>query len=108
MKRVLDEVLTPIGTQVLGMTRAYFDHYTDSLAEEPAAHDIADQLDRAAHDVRLAVHEAEINPEPMTSMIPALTQPLELQPPKGGNWILIGALMEDLRRIRLGLVPEEE
>lgn len=107
MKRVLDEVLTPIGTQVLGMTRAYFDHYTDSLSEEPAAHDIADQLDRAAHDVRLVVHQADINPEPMTSMIPALTEPLELRPPKGGNWILIGALMEDLRRIRLGLVKDE-
>ncbi|MGO1544922.1 MAG: FUSC family protein [Gulosibacter sp.] len=107
MKRLLDEVLSPISTQVLGMTRAYFDHYSDSLADEPATHDIADQLDRAAHDVRLAVHEADVNPDPMTSMIPALTAPLELRPPQGGNWILIGALMEDLRRIRLGLVPEE-
>lgn len=108
MKRLLDDVLSPIGTQVLGMTRAYFDHYADSLADEPAAHDIADQLDRAAHDVRLAVHVADVNPEPMTSMIPALTAPLELRPPKEGNWILIGALMEDLRRIRLGLVKDRD
>lgn len=108
MQRLLDEVLTPIGTQVLGMTRAYFDHYTDSLADEPAAHDIADQLDRAAHDVRLAVYEADVNPEPMTSAIPALTKPLEMRPPTGGNWILIGSLMEDLRRIRLGLTKGDE
>ncbi|MDJ1372735.1 FUSC family protein [Gulosibacter molinativorax] len=107
MKRLLEKVLMPIGTQVLGMTRAYYDHYTDSLAEEPFAHDIADQLDRAAHDVRLAVHEADVNPNPLTSMVPALTAPLEMRPPKEGNWILIGALLEDLRRIRLGLVKED-
>lgn len=107
MRRLLDEVLGPIGIQVLGMTRAYFDHYSDTLAEEPAAHDIADQLTRAAHDVRLAVYEAEVSPDPLTSAIPALTKPLEMQPPTGGNWILIGALMEDLRRVRLGLVKDE-
>ena len=60
---------------------------------------IRDRLRRQAHDVRLAVFEADVNPEPITSAIPALTAPLQIRPPKSENWILIGSLMEDQRRI---------
>ena len=66
----------------------------------------AEQLRRAAHDVRLAVHLADVDPEPMTSALPALTSPLVVSPPKSGHWILIGSLMEDLRRIRAELIEE--
>ncbi|UOQ87973.1 FUSC family protein [Agromyces endophyticus] len=104
--RTLLERLSPIVTQVIGMTRATFDHYDPSLAEEPTVQAIAEQLRRAAHDVRLAVHLADVDPEPMTSAIPALTAPLVVTPPKSGHWILIGSLMEDLRRIRAELVEE--
>lgn len=101
--------LSPIVTQVIGMTRAYFDHYDDSLAEEPIAHAIAEQLHRAAHDVRLAAEVASlgIEPEPLTSAIPALTAPLVVKPPSSDHWILIGSLMEDLRRVREGLLDDE-
>ncbi|WP_139416150.1 FUSC family protein [Agromyces laixinhei] len=104
--RTLLERLGPIVTQVIGMTRAFFDHYDDALAEEPTVRAIAEQLRRAAHDVRLAVHLADVDPEPLTSAIPALTSPLVISPPKSGHWILIGSLMEDLRRIRSELVEE--
>jgi len=108
MRALLDR-LSPIVTQVIGMTRAYFDHYDDALAEEPTVHAIAEQLRRAGHDVRLAVQVADVAPEPSseTSAIPALTAPLRVKPPASGHWILIGSLMEDLRRIRDELVGEE-
>jgi hypothetical protein len=91
------------------MTRAYFDHYDDSIGEEPAVTAISDQLRRAGHDVRLAVQIAAVAPEPgtLTSAIPALTAPLVVRPPSSQHWILIGSLMEDLRRIRGGLVGDD-
>ena len=104
--RALLDRLSPIVTQVIGMTRAFFDHYDESLADEPTVRAIAEQLRRAAHDVRLAVHLADVDSEPMTSAVPALTSPLVVSPPKSGHWILIGSLMEDLRRIRGELVEE--
>jgi len=92
--------LSPIVTQVIGMTRAYADHYDDALHDEPTVRAIAEQLRRVAHDVRLAVRVAEPEPEPMTSETPALTSALVVTPPTSGHWILVGSLMEDLRRIR--------
>jgi uncharacterized membrane protein YccC len=103
MRTLLDR-LSPIVTQVIGMTRAFFDHYDAALADEPTVQAIAEQLRRAAHDVRLAVHLADVDPEPLTSAIPALTAPLVVSPPRSGHWILIGSLMEDLRRLRAALV----
>lgn len=107
MRSLIDR-LAPIVTQVIGMTRAYYDHYDDALADEPAVAAIAEQLRRAAHDVRLAVQLADVTSEPetLTSTIPALTAPLVIAPPASGHWILIGSLMEDLRRIREGLVDD--
>lgn len=106
--RELFTTLSPIVTQVIGMTRALFDHHDETLAEEPAVRAIAEQLQRAGHDVRLAVQIADVAPEPATktSTIPALTAPLKVAPPASGHWILIGSLLEDLRRIREELVGE--
>ena len=108
MRQLLDR-LSPIVTQTIGMTRAYFDHYDDSIGEEPVVAAIADQLRRAGHDVRLAMQIADIAPEPeaLTSAIPALTAPLVVRPPSSQHWILIGSLMEDLRRIHGGLLDED-
>ncbi len=107
--RVLLDRLTPILTQVIGITRAYYDHYDDALGEEPTIPAIAEQLRRAAHDVRLAGQRADARPEPeaLTSAIPALTSPLLIAPPASEHWVLIGSLVEDLRRIREELVAEE-
>jgi uncharacterized membrane protein YccC len=106
MRALLDR-LSPIVTQVIGMTRALVDHYDPALATEPTVQAIAEQLGRASHDVRLAVHLADVEPEPLTSAIPALTAPLEVRPPKTAHWILVGSLMEDLRRIREELLTDE-
>ena len=107
MRELLDR-LGPIVTQVIGMTRAYVDQYDDTLPAEPSVPAIAEQLHRAGHDVRLAVQLAEVvaEPEALTSAIPALTSPLEIRPPSSRNWVLIGSLTEDLRRIRAGLRDE--
>lgn len=106
--RTLLDTLGPIVTQVIGMSRAYFDHYDDTISEEPAVAAIAEQLRRAGHDVRLAVQIADVAPEPeaLTSAVPALTAPLTMRPPASDHWILIGSLMEDLRRIRGQLLGE--
>ena len=105
MRALLDR-LSPIVTQVIGMTRAVFDHYDPALAAEPTVQAIAEQLGRASHDVRLAVHLADVEPEPLTSAIPALTAPLVVRPPTSAHWILVGSLMEDLRRIREELLTD--
>ena len=107
LRDLLDQ-LGPIVTQLIGMTRAFADHYDEALHDEPTVRAIAEQLHRVAHDVRLAVRIAEPEPEPMTSETPALTSALVIAPPKSGHWILVGSLMEDLRRIREELVGQPE
>lgn len=104
--RELLEMLSPIVTQVIGMTRAFADHYDDTLHEEQTVRAIAEQLHRAAHDVRLAARVAEPEPEPLTSETPALTSLLVIAPPTSSHWILVGSLMEDLRRIHEELAGE--
>ncbi|RRJ87070.1 FUSC family protein [Gulosibacter macacae] len=106
MQTLLDDVLAPIVRRVVGMTRAVLDHHNESVPHELSALAIADQLHRASHDVRLVVYIAEVDPDPITSAIPALTAPLELRPPRSENWILIGSLTEDVRRVREILLGE--
>ncbi|WP_448811291.1 FUSC family protein [Agromyces bauzanensis] len=98
--------LSPMVTQLIGMTRAFADHYDETLHDEPTVRAIAEQLRRVAHDVRLAARVAEPEPEPLTSETPALTSALVIAPPTSGHWILVGSLMEDLRRIREELGAE--
>ncbi len=50
----LVERFSPVVTQTIGMTRAVYDGYEQTIADEPAVRAIAEQLHRAAHDVRLA------------------------------------------------------
>lgn len=97
----------PIVTQVIGMTRAVYDRYDDGLPDEPAVRAIAEQLRRAAHDVRRTVRRTQADPaEPPTASIPALTAPLAIAAPSSGHWILVGSLLEDLRRIHDALAEE--
>jgi uncharacterized membrane protein YccC len=97
----------PIVVQVIGMTRAVYDRYDAGLVAEPAVRAIAGQLDRAAHDARRTVRRTFPDPsEPETASIPALTAPLEIDAPSSGHWVLIGSLLEDLRRIHEALSDE--
>ena len=93
--------LNVLVTRVLGMTRAVHDHYDETLRVEPMVRAIGSELDRAAHDLRLlAAPRREPDAEPLTADLPALTAPLAIAVPHPEHWILIGALMEDLRRVR--------
>jgi uncharacterized membrane protein YgaE (UPF0421/DUF939 family) len=99
--------LRPIVTQVIGMTRAVYDRYDEGLVDEPAVGAIAEQLRRAAHDVRRVVRRTNPDPaNPPTASLPALTAPLAVGAPRSGHWILVGSLLEDLRRIHEALAPE--
>ena len=96
----LRDRFAPIVTQVIGMTRAFCDRYDDDLCHDPIVAEIAEQLHRAAHDARFLVRRADAGPEaPETTTIPALTRPMRVAKPTGDNWILVGSLLEDLRRV---------
>jgi len=95
--------LTILVTRVLGMTRAVRDNYRPSLITDPAIVEIAEELRRAAHDVRLLGRE-----EVTTAEIPLLTAPLQILRPNEEHWILIGSLLEDLRRVRAEIVGTED
>ena len=106
LERLADtlKLFGPIVTQVIGMTRAVYDRYDDGLHTEPAVRAIAEQLRRAAHDVRRTTRRAHPDPaDPPTASLPALTAPLAIAAPSSGHWILVGSLLEDLRRIHESL-----
>ena len=97
MQRLLDR-FTPVVTQVIGMTRAAYDSYEASIVEEPAVRAIAEQLHRAAHDVR---REFSLDSEARAPVDeePALTRPLQIRTPSALHWVLVGSLLVDLHRI---------
>ncbi|WP_210506060.1 FUSC family protein [Naasia sp. SYSU D00057] len=92
--------MEPLVTQVIGMARAVRDHWDASLSEVPASAGIAEELRRAAHDLRLLVEAGTETDDAGPEEPPALTRPLVIAAPPPGHWIVIGALMEDLRRVR--------
>ena len=100
--------LSTLVTRTIGMTRAVRDNYDTALVEDATVSRIALELDRAAHDVRLMAGRvggarkagAASEPAPITAELPALTAPLVIATPNPRNWILVGSLLEDLRRVR--------
>ena len=100
--RAMLDRFSPIVTQTIGMTRAFADHYDPSVAAEPVVRAIAEQLRRAAHDVRLITHDGQADPA-ASDLLPALTAPLTVRAPTSAHWMLIGSMMEDLRRIHESL-----
>ena len=101
--------LKPIINRVLGMTRAFHDHYDDDLTREPAMRAIAEELRRSAHDLRLLARDPEepvAEPSAETAGIPVLTAPLVIATPDPRHWVLMGSLMEDLRRIHTEIAGE--
>ena len=87
----------PIVTQVIGMSRALYDLYDPELVTDSSVIGMVREIRRAAHDLeRLVVPDnGEAAPEP-----PALTAPYTIPRPHPVHWVLIGSLMEDLRRVR--------
>jgi uncharacterized membrane protein YccC len=100
------ELLDRLGilvTRVMGMTRAVHENYRPSLITDPAIVEIAEELRRAAHDVRLLSRE-----DPTVTESPLLTAPLQILRPNAEHWILIGSLLEDLRRVRHEIQGSED
>ncbi len=94
----LVERFRPVVTQTIGMTRAVYDGYEQTIADEPAVRAIAEQLHRAAHDVRLAF-ALDAGPERVVDEEPALTRPLQIRTPSTMHWVLVGSLLMDLHRV---------
>ncbi|WP_368498850.1 aromatic acid exporter family protein [Herbiconiux sp. A18JL235] len=105
--RALQERLAVVVTRVLGMARALNDHFDDSLHREPMTGAIAEELRRAAHDLRLVMVHADLptgEAEVLGHEEPLLTSPVAALTPDSAHWILIGSLLEDLRRVREEIV----
>lgn len=102
--RTLLDQLAVLVNRTIGVTRAVRDNYDDSVVAEPGISQIAREFDRAGHDLRILVRDAGLpamgSEHPPTQEIPALTSPISVKAPSGANWILVGFLMENLRRIR--------
>ncbi len=96
--------LAVLVTRTIGVARGVLDNYEESIISEPGVSDISEEFIRAGHDLRILVRDAGLpamgQEHPATQEIPALTKPISVRAPSGGNWILIGFLLENLRRIR--------
>ncbi|GAA3866003.1 hypothetical protein GCM10022381_07110 [Leifsonia kafniensis] len=107
------ERLRALVTRSIGMVRALHDHYDHTLHREPTVQALSLELERAAHDLRLLARQDE-RPDERVSVEedweladdPALTAPLVIAAPPPQHWILIGSLMEDLRRVREEITGE--
>ena len=102
--------LSILVARTVGMARAVHDNFDESLLDDPIVDSIARELDRAAHDVRLLGQPrraAADRPEDIDIDIErALTSPLVVPTPDPRHWILVGSLLEDLRRIREEIIGE--
>lgn len=89
-----------IVTQVIGMSRALHDGYSPDLVDDPAVIGLAGEMRRAAHDLQQLGYSRDPK---LTDTVepPLLTSPYTIAVPNSEHWVLIGSLMEDLRRIRL-------
>ncbi|WP_430592792.1 FUSC family protein [Humidisolicoccus flavus] len=106
-------ILSILTNRAIGMARTVADHADGNGTSDPMMQMIARELDRVAHDVRLLVHvhgaptEATLE----TDAVPALTAPLIIPKPNPEHWVMIGALLEDVRQVRQSLslgFPEAE
>jgi uncharacterized membrane protein YgaE (UPF0421/DUF939 family) len=107
LKELQDRLRTLV-TRAIGMTRALRDHYDDSLHLEPSVQAFSLELSRAAHDFTLLARDATAPGSAQGGVTepPALTAPLVIATPHPQHWILIGSLMEDLRRVREEIVGD--
>ncbi len=93
-------------TRVSGMTRAMRDHYDDSLHREPVMGQISAELRRAAHDLRIRYVLAAPGDAVASDTGPLLTAPLVVVSPHPEHWVVIGSMLEDLRRVHEELTAE--
>lgn len=99
--------LTVLTNRVIGMSRSIADRFEPSLVADPTVQRIAAESRRIAHEVRALVDQQALDDGRTTSMPalegPALTTPIEVPAPHPTHWVLIGALLEDVRQARESL-----
>ena len=100
--------LDPIVNQIAGMTRAVYDNYDPELVEDPGIQGMTEEMRRAAHDLRILLDPDLVTVDDATTEpVPALTAPYTIPTPNPDHWVLIGSLMEDLRRLRNRILTGE-
>ncbi|WP_206446593.1 FUSC family protein [Agrococcus sp. KRD186] len=104
--------LTVLANRVIGMSRSIADRSEAflpdaSIAGEPTVRRIGIESRRIAHEVRALVDRQAHDDGRTTSMPaldgPMLTEPIEVPRPHPEHWVLIGALLEDVRQARESL-----
>ena len=104
--------LTVLANRVIGMARTIADREDAfaadaSVSREPTVRRIALEARRIAHEVRALVDQQALDDGRTTSMPaidgPLLTKPIEVPRPHPVHWVLIGALLEDVRQARESL-----
>jgi uncharacterized membrane protein YgaE (UPF0421/DUF939 family) len=110
-QKALLNQLAVLVTRTIGVSRGIHDNYIETVIKEPGISDISREFSKAGHDLRLLVRDAGLpamgQEHPATQEMPALTKPISIKAPSGGNWILIGFLLENLRRIRQEIMGSE-
>lgn len=103
--------LSVLVTRAIGMTRAVRDNHSPDLYADPTIGRIATELARIGADVRElggvgsgAAGSGASSSAPADG--PALTSPVVVLRPNEDHWILIGSLLEDIRRVREELLGE--
>ncbi|GEK80656.1 FUSC family protein [Agrococcus baldri] len=104
--------LTVLANRVIGMSRSIADRSEAfapgaSIAGEPTVRQIGTESRRIAHEVRTLVDTQALDDGRTRSMPsldgPMLTRPIEVPRPHPEHWVLIGALLEDVRQARESL-----
>ncbi len=99
--------LTVLVNRVIGMSRTVADRFDASVADDPIVHRLGAESRRIAHAVRMLVDRHALEDGRTTSMPtlegPALTTPIAVPRPHPTHWVLIGALLEDVRQARESL-----
>jgi uncharacterized membrane protein YgaE (UPF0421/DUF939 family) len=102
-------MLSVLVTRTLGMARAIHDRYDTNLMTDPVVISIARELERAAHDLKLRGRApGESEAEVPTQDLLTLTAPLTVLTPHPQHWILIGSLLEDVRRVHEVIVGDKD
>lgn len=100
--------IDPIVNQVVGMTRAVYDNYDPELVEVPGVRGMTNEMRKAAHDLRILLDPQHVTlDDAQTEPVPTLTAPYTIPTPNPEHWILIGSLLEDLRRLRNRILTGE-
>ena len=104
-------MLGVIAQRVPGMVRGVVDNYDESLHDEPTVPGLVEEMSKASHDLRLVLRQSDAYEAPAAAdndESPALTAPLRVVTPSPAHWILIGSLIEDLRRVHEVIVEAAE